>query len=147
VDNFIRPCTLRELVALNVPIVAPFLRSIDPGAFYSNFHAEVDDRGYYKKNDQYDWVLNRFVRGLVEVPVVHCTYLLRTDVLPELSYEDISGRHEYVVFSESARRAGIPQYLDNRQIYGYITFAEDDVNRHVDQGIEQARAHLHDEPK
>ncbi len=129
VDNFIRRCTLRELVALNVPIVAPFLRSIKAGAYYSNYHAEVDDRGYYKKNDQYQWVLNRFVRGLIEMPVVHCTYLLRTDVIPELTYEDVSGRHEYVVFSESARRAGIPQYLDNRQVYGYITFEGEAIER------------------
>ena len=31
VDNFVRSCTLRELVALNLPIVAPFLRSLVPG--------------------------------------------------------------------------------------------------------------------
>ena len=47
VDNFIRPCALRELVALDLPIVAPLLRSISPGAFYSNYHAEVDANGYY----------------------------------------------------------------------------------------------------
>ena len=50
-------------------------------------------------------------------------------------------RHEYVVFSDSARKAGIPQYLDNRQIYGYITFGEGD-GHHVEGGIEQARALL-----
>ena len=60
------------------------------------------------------------------MPVVHCTYLVRADVIPELTYEDESDRHEYVVFSDSARKAGIPQYLDNRQVYGYITFGEGD---------------------
>jgi len=125
--------------------VAPFLRDINPNALYSNFHADVDDLGYYKKSGQYDWVLNRFVRGLIEMPVVHCAYLLRTDVLSELTYEDTSGRHEYVIFSETARRAGIPQYLDNRQIYGYITFGEDDPERHVVGGIDQARTLLHGE--
>jgi len=141
VDNFIRPCTLRELVALKLPIVAPFLRSINPGAFYSNFHAEVDVRGYYQHCDQYQWVLNRFVRGLVEMPVVHCTYLLRSDVIPDLTYEDATGRHEYVVFSDSARKAGIPQYLDNRQVYGYVTFGKDDPH-YVEDGIEHAFALL-----
>ena len=141
VDNFIRPCTLRELVALNLPIVAPLLRSINPGAFYSNFHAEVDARGYYEHCDQYQWVLGRLVRGLVEMPVVHCTYLLRSDVIPELTYEDATGRHEYVVFSDSARKAGIPQYLDNRQVYGYITFDKDDPH-YVEHGIERASALL-----
>ena len=70
-------------------------------------------------------VLEPRVRGVVEVPVVHCTYLVRVDVIPKLTYEDETGRHEYVVFSDSARKAH-PQYLDNRQVYGYITFGKDD---------------------
>ena len=141
VDNFIRPATLRELVALDLPIAAPLLRSIAPGRFYSNYHAEIDANGYYENCDQYFWILNRHVRGVLEVPVVHCTYLVRADVIPELTYEDASRRHEYVVFSDSARKAGIPQYLDNRQVYGYITFGPDD-EQHVSGGIEQARALL-----
>ena len=141
VDNFIRPATLRELVALDVPIAAPLLRSISPERFYSNYHAEIDSSGYFKGCDQYFWILNRHVRGIFEVPVVHCTYLVRSDVIPELTYEDESKRHEYVVFSDSARKAGIPQYFDNRQIYGYITFGEGD-EQHVSGGIERARALL-----
>lgn len=141
VDNFIRPCTLRELVALNLPIAAPFLRSIDPKNIYSNYHAEVTATGYYKDCDQYYWILNRWIRGVVELPVVHCTYLLRSDVIPDLTYEDASTRHEYVVFSESARKTTIPQYFDNRQVYGYITFDKGD-SHHVEHGIERAFALL-----
>ena len=141
VDNFIRPATLRELVALDLPIAAPLLRAIDPGRFYSNYHAEIDTAGYYRNCDQYQWILNRHVRGLIEMPVVHCTYLVRADVIPELSYEDASGRHEYVVFSDSARKAGIPQYLDNRQVYGYVTFGEGD-DHYMSGGIERARVLL-----
>jgi hypothetical protein len=44
-----------------------------------------------------------------------------------LRYEDGSGRYEYVVFSESARKARIPQYLDNREIYGYLSLDESSV--------------------
>jgi GR25 family glycosyltransferase involved in LPS biosynthesis len=141
VDNFVRPCTLRELMALNLPIVAPLLRAISPGGFYSNYHAEIDTNGYYKECDQYHWVLNRWIRGVLEMPVVHCTYLIRADVLNDLTYEDATSRHEYVVFSDSARKSGVPQYLDNRQIYGYITFDEGD-DHHVAGGIEQARTLL-----
>ena len=119
-DNFLRPCTLRELVSLNLPIVAPFLRSIDPSDPYSNYHAEIDQNGYYAECDQFHWALNRWVRGVIEMPVVHSTYLVRGDVLPLLDYEDGSGRHDYVVFSERARNAGVTQYLDNRQSYGFI---------------------------
>ena len=32
-------------------------------------------------------------------------------------------RHEYVVFSDTLRKRDIPQYLDNREVYGHITFA------------------------
>jgi glycosyltransferase involved in cell wall biosynthesis len=137
VDNFIRSSTLRELVALNLPIVSPLLRSIRPEAFYSNFHAEIDNRGYYAPCDQYHWILSRFVRGIIEVPVIHCTYLIRSDAIPLLTYSDGTSRHEYVIFSDSARSHGIPQYIDNRQIYGYITFGEG--NHHVANGIDQAR--------
>ena len=138
VDNFVRPCTLRELVALNLPIVAPLLRVIDPRIIYSNYHAEIDANGYYTASDQYHWVLNRWIRGVLEMPVVHCTYLIRADVLNDLTYEDGTNRFEYVVFSDSARNARVPQYLDNRQIYGYITFDEGGIH-HVVGGIEQAR--------
>lgn len=56
------------------------------------------------------------------MPVVHCTYLVRVDVIPSLTYQDDSERYEYLVFSDVARKRGITQYLDNRSIYGYILF-------------------------
>jgi len=142
VDNFVRRATLRELVALDLPIVAPLLRSISPERYYSNYHAEIDTTGYFKSCDQYQWILTRHIRGVVEVPVVHCTYLVRVDAIPELTYDDGSERYEYVIFSDSARKSGIPQYLDNRQIYGYITFGEGE--HHVSDGIERARTLLSD---
>jgi GR25 family glycosyltransferase involved in LPS biosynthesis len=128
VDNFIRPCTLRELVALNLPIVGPFLRVTNPCSYHTNFFAEVDPNGFYVDCDQYRWITHRRVRGVFEVPVVHCTYLIRSDVVPQLRYLDGSDRHEFLILSESARKAGIQQYIDNRQIYGYMTYdAESDA--------------------
>jgi hypothetical protein len=128
VDNFIQPSTLRELVALKLPIVAPLLRVTDPNGHYSNFFAEIDANGFYAHCDQYQWILQRRVRGVFEVPVVHCTYLIRGDVVPQLGYLDGSDRYEFAVFSDSARKARIQQYIDNRQVYGYITFdAESDA--------------------
>ena len=140
-DNFIRPCTLRELLAVDLPIVSPLLRSIEAGQFYSNYHAEVDANGYYKNCDQYQWILNRWVRGVIEVPVVHTTYLIRADMIHAVNYEDATDRHEYVVFSDSARQAGAVQYLDNRQVYGYIAFDEGSP-QYVVGGVERARSLL-----
>lgn len=125
-DNFIRPDTLKELVAVNLPIVAPLLRMVSPNDSYSNFHAAVDDNGYYKEVPHYYVLLHRRIRGLIAVPVVHCTYLIRADALSRLTYQDHTERHEYVVFSEIARSHGIVQYLDNRSIYGYVLFDDSD---------------------
>ncbi len=124
-DNFLAPPTLRELVALDLPIVAPLLRHVDPAARYANFHAAVDGKGYYLETSRYDQILWREITGVIEVPVVHCTYLVRADVLSRLRYDDDTGRHEYVAFSEHAREQDIPQYLDNRQVYGLLTLSDD----------------------
>lgn len=127
VDNFLRPGTLRALVGLGLPIVAPFLKCSQTTSLYANYHERVDGDGYMRASDPYIWLFNQEVRGIVEVAVVHCTYLVRAEVIPRLAYSDGSGRHEYVVFSDSARRAGIAQYLDNREVYGYLTFDEDSL--------------------
>jgi hypothetical protein len=129
VDNFIRPETLRELAALNLPIVAPLLRMVSSNDPYSNFHAAVDENGYYKEVPHYHVLLHRRIRGIIEVPVVHCTYLVQADVISRLTYQDRSERHEYIVFSDVARVQEITQYLDNRSVYGYILFDNKDPVR------------------
>src|SRR5215475_11179462 len=125
VDNFVKPNTLKDLVAAGLPIVAPLLRHSDLKSYYSNYHEKIDARGYYLQSDEYFWLLFQRVKGLCQVPVVHCTYLVRSDVIPLLSYDDGSGRHEYVIFSDSARKNAVPQYLDTRDMYGYLTLNED----------------------
>jgi SAM-dependent methyltransferase len=124
VDNFIRPNVLGELVALDLPIVSPLLRHVDPTIRYSNYNFAVGDNGYYVKTPHYYSLLYQTIRGVCEVDVAHCTYLVRRSSIPRLRYADGTARHEYVIFSESARRNGVPQYLDNRQIYGYLTHDE-----------------------
>ncbi|WP_456734380.1 glycosyltransferase [Bradyrhizobium sp. USDA 3364] len=126
VDNYLRPLTLRHLVELNLPIVAPLLKCVDADRpLYSNYHQKIDANGYFLPSDEYNNILSRSSPGLHEVPVVHCTYLVRADAIPQLTYDDGSGRYEYVVFAHSARRAGLSQTLDTREIYGWLTFASD----------------------
>jgi hypothetical protein len=54
---------------------------------------------------------------------VHCTYFIKNEVLPSVVYDDNTGRYEYVIFSDSLRKTGIPQYLDTREVYGRISFS------------------------
>ena len=125
VDNFIRPFTLRSLVGLNIPIVAPFIRDSSEVSLYSNYHADIDENGYYQSCDAYSLIFAQKIVGIFEQPVVNCTYLIRADVISKLKYCDVTTRYNYVIFSESARQAGVPQYLDNRQLYGYLTLTEE----------------------
>lgn len=133
-DNFLKPSTLKQLVNLNLDIVAPFLTLADRtinNPNYSNFHAAIDENGYFKGDRVYYLCLEQAIRGVFLMPVVHCTYLVKCTSAQSLIYDDKSGRHEYVVFSESARVSGVDQYLDNRMVYGYVFFDKNDKNYHI----------------
>lgn len=131
-DNFIHSDTLNELINTKLPIVAPLLHTLCDENFdyshlrYSNYHADIDHRGYYKNCKLYNDIFDQKIKNLFQVPVVHCTYFIRYDILEKVSYfeNQINEDHEYVIFSKNLRKDKIPQYLNNRQIFGYLTFAE-----------------------
>lgn len=144
IDNFLFPETLKELVSLQLPIVAPFLRyavaygenadspedadklGVNMGRFYANYHDKVDDYGSIVAEDSYYKILDQKVRGLILCDCVHCTYLIKREYINRLSYLEDSDRWEYMVFSSSARKNNVPQYLDNRRIYGVLTLTENE---------------------
>lgn len=144
VDNFLFPETLNALIETDKPIVSPLLRyavatdefpdspqdqervGSHKCRYYSNYHYMVDDYGSILNEPVYYQLLYR-VEGYVgvwDVDCVHCTYLIKRKYLDKLSYLEDSDRWEYMVFSESARKARIDQYLDNRKIYGILTLTE-----------------------
>lgn len=125
-DNIILPHTIHQLRSTGLPVVAPLLWMVDETSMYSNYHSSIDADGYFANDDIYQKILYRNVKGLIELPVVHCTYFIRNEALKHVNYLDDTTRHEYVVFSDSMRKAGIPQYIDNREVYGRISFAEND---------------------
>jgi len=130
-DNIILPNTIHRLRSTGLPVVAPLLWTVDPTSMYSNYHSTVDGDGYFINDDIYQKILYQHVKGFIEVPVVHCTYFIRHENLHHVKYVDETPRHEYVIFSDYLRRAGIPQYIDNREVYGRITFAEDEEGLRV----------------
>ena len=122
-DNFIVTETLTEMLKTGLPVIGPLLPNGDvPLNCYANYHYDVDENGYFKSTSQYFDVLSGKVRGLIQVGVIHCTYLVRNEVLEHVCYDDGSGRYEYVIFSDTLRKKGIPQYIDNRRYYGKLTF-------------------------
>ncbi len=121
VDNFVIPDTLQSLLDAHLPVVAPLLRTVHTS--YANFFNRAGATGYAVADlpEYYD-VLTGKVRGLILVDVVHCTYLVRAEVLGQVCYDDGSGRYEYAIFSDVMRSRGIGQYLDNRRVYGLVGF-------------------------
>ena len=144
VDNFLFPETLKDLIEANKPIIAPLLRYAVANdefpdtpedqervgshkcRYYSNYHHMVDDYGSILNEPVYYQLLHRVegYKGVWDVDCVHCTYLIQRKYLDKLSYLEESDRWEYMVFSESARKARVNQYLDNRKIYGILTLTE-----------------------
>jgi len=129
VDNFLLPGTLRALVEANRSVIAPLLRyAVAEGeenrAGYSNYHHPVTKTGYYQDSDEYFALLNGIRRGINEVDLVHCTYLIHPNALANTNYFDGTQDYEYVRVARNWRASQTPQYLDNRQIYGYLTLTE-----------------------
>lgn len=122
-DNILLPHTIESLRSTNLPVIAPFLKTTNPLSLYANFHTEIDENGYLKECDNYFKILNGEIKGIIEQPVVHCTYFIKNEFLPFVSYDDQSWRFEYVIFSDVLRKKGIPQYIDNRMYYGNLFFA------------------------
>jgi hypothetical protein len=135
-DNFVKPNTLRMLVEANKTVIAPLLRyAYDPeekaenpwaNPWYSNFANKVNDYGDVMDNSHYYGLLERNVPGLHEVELVHATYLVRRDIVDVISYQNGTMGWDYINFASNLRRAGIPQILDNREVYGCMTLAENE---------------------
>ena len=122
-DNIIMPYTIAMLRNVNIPVISPLLKTVDPGSFYANYHSDIDENGYLKQSDDYFKFHSGEIKGIFEQPVIHCTYFIKNEYLRSVSYDDLSGRYEYVIFSDVLRKKGIPQYLDNRIYYGSLFFS------------------------
>lgn len=129
VDVFLLPSTLSALIELNMPIVGPLIRFEDPYNINSNFAPMLDASGQpFFETSNYGPILSQSIRGVIDVPVIHCCYLIRKDVLPRVTYTNLHSktRHEYLTFAENARHSKIPMFLDNRQLYGVSTMRNPD---------------------
>ncbi len=142
-DNFITPCTLKELVRKDKPIIAPMLKSIpEIGDYYSNYFCAVSDIGYYQDHPDYVKILHRKQVGTFKVPLVHCTYLIKSEYLDRLNYADGGPQHEFVIFARSARENNVDQYICNERNFGVLLHfhsdlsAEEERNRIKDVEIE-----------
>ncbi|BES98199.1 glycosyltransferase 25 family [Nesidiocoris tenuis] len=117
--------TLRDLIAKNLPIVAPALRS---DGLYSNFWCGMSSEYYYMRTEEYGPILNRKKRGCFTVPMVHSSVLinLRSAASDGLTYDPqaLKGYQgpfdDIITFARSANMSGINMTVCNDVIYGYV---------------------------
>jgi len=120
-DNFIAPFTLKTLIEKDKPIIAPMLKPVpEPGDPYRNYFTSICENGYWKNDSAYWKILNHTKVGTFNVPVVHCTYLIKSEYIDRLTYVDGTQHYEFVIFSKSARDAGIGQYICNEKEFGTL---------------------------
>lgn len=136
-DNFIKPNTIEALMNSNCKAVGPLLRRNDdnnhpkslddcvhgPSSFYTT--PPSDPRFWFTTTDTlHRMLLFQEIKGIIQVPVIHCTYLLRHEILDKVCYDDQSGNFEFIILSNTLSNHNIFQYIDTRELYGYITRAE-----------------------
>lgn len=127
-DNFITPDTLKELIHQDKPIIAPLLKAIpEPHDSYSNFFCAVSASGYYENHPNYIKILSRQMKGTFKVPVVHCTYLIKSEYIDKLNYIDGSDDYEFVIFSRTARNNKVDQYICNEKNFGVLLHFHNDL--------------------
>ncbi|EDV27520.1 uncharacterized protein TRIADDRAFT_21834 [Trichoplax adhaerens] len=126
-DNFLtEPDTLIELIKSNRTMVAPLLIE-SRHSYYSNFWCGVDEQGYYRRTEDYLPTLKRERKGVLQVAMIHSTFLIdlnRKSVEKFSFYPPHSSYQGHIddllIFSYSAKMAGIPFHLLNNKIYGYL---------------------------
>jgi collagen beta-1,O-galactosyltransferase len=134
------PLTLRHLVDLNLPIVAPMLLS---DGLYSNFWCGMTDEFYYQRTDEYKQILGYEKTGEFPVPMVHTAVLVKLRVAGSdyLTFDSnvLNQRQEQIneklydgplddiiIFAISAKYSGIAMHISNSLQYGYVTVPVDE---------------------
>lgn len=141
-----RETTFRELIALNMPIVAPMLQS---DGLYSNFWGGMTSEYYYQRTDNYKTIYSYEQSGQFNVPMVHSAVLVnlndeRSDKLTfnktilgqrfSLSEDDLAKipTDDIIIFALSANYSQMPLKISNKHIYGYIMVpldADEDIQK------------------
>uniref|UniRef100_A0A8C2ZX95 Collagen beta(1-O)galactosyltransferase 2b n=1 Tax=Cyclopterus lumpus TaxID=8103 RepID=A0A8C2ZX95_CYCLU len=138
-DNLLtNPRVLNLLMAENLTLAAPMLES---RSLYSNFWCGITPQGYYKRTPDYQPIREWKRLGCYAVPMVHSTFLmdLRRESSRDLSFypphPDYSWAFDDImVFAFSARQAGVPMYVCNREHYGLLP-----VPLKAQQSVEEER--------
>jgi FkbM family methyltransferase len=126
-DTLLAPFALKELLSKNKPVIAPLLRPIpeanDP---FRNFYSDATEQGYYKEHPDYWPIADRYNIGTFKVPCIQTVYLIQSDYANKLNFIDGGNEWEFIVFSRSANKNNVEQYICNEREFGsFLHFRKD----------------------
>ena len=117
---FDNPKILKELLATNKDVVAPFLRRGNEA--WTNFWGDLDEKGYYKRSFDYFDIIDNKRQGCWNVPYITGSYLIKREIIesnPTLFDDnieiDLDMRLCYNLRSQS-----VFMYVSNINRYGYL---------------------------
>ena len=117
------PYFFHNAINSNKNIVAPMLRV--EGSWAANFWRGVSDDGWYEEFPDYFEIADSNYKGLWNCPhISSCLFMTQSAIQKsagkfELNYTEEKG--DFITFCANLRNSGDFIYLDNREIYGYLT--------------------------
>ncbi len=119
------PGVLKYLAGETETVLAPLLKSVGR---YSNFWAGMSESFYYQRTDQYGPILDRKELECFSVPMVHSCVLVnlrrkesqRLTFLPSRIPDYRGPFDDIITFALSAKTAGVPMYVCNQRLFGYV---------------------------
>ncbi|CAL1530548.1 unnamed protein product [Lymnaea stagnalis] len=118
--------TLQILMGQKKFIIGPMLNSSVEG-FYSNFWAGMTEKGYYVRTDQYIPIVERQIKGVFAVPMVHTAVLIDLHHYrsPNVSFsqppEGYTGpTDDIIIFAHSVKALGETMHVINTEYIGKL---------------------------
>lgn len=127
VDNFLTSKVLTELVKLDLPVVAPYLITAQGDLpRYRNFHERIGSIGEFIQSERNLAIVAGELVGLLQVDLVHCSYLIKANVFEFIDYQYSQDNYEYRNFALSLQKNAphVKQFLDARKTWGCLTLTD-----------------------
>lgn len=136
-DSFLDSETLSYLLSKNKPIITPLLKPFPYSrAHYRNFYVDATDLGYFKDHPDYLSISYNKINGLFKIKCIRSVYLIKSDYLENLTFDDGYNDYDFLAFCRSANRFLIDQYICNEIDFGYFLHHENNLSKNEEKEID-----------
>lgn len=147
-DVLLAPCTLKELMAKQKPIITPVLRPIpESNDTHCNFLATVNEKGFssydfdfFSMNtlgnfyDDTPYIVERRLQGTWQVASAFGAYLIESSYIDNLSFQDEIQSEDFFALARNAKKNGVEHFICNEKEFGSF------IHFHKKLSLEEERA-------